>query len=350
MRRAIFSALVLAVCGAAGPAMADTPPSVWERAKDKEVAEAYDLHRIVERRLSRPRLRSDIDEADWRRVRTMLEQAGAERSKDVRLRLDLAKVNGYLKSYARAAEIYKGVLAENPQNPAIAEEVWISLAFACGHVGDHDCERKAYTEVLRRLTEEVFRGIPTLNLAETEMHLGNLKDAIEGYREALRIAGRGPSRDSAPLAVWGLAVALDRSGDHLGAEKEARFAFELEGNRQRPPPSIGLSGLLHNYPQRPDREDAVFFVPDYEIRYYDGLGAIALARAATSSHEALALWKLAETYFGAYVRGAENAKEKDRWLEHARARLAYVKSEREKAEKRASKEAPPPPANLEIVF
>jgi tetratricopeptide (TPR) repeat protein len=349
LRTCGFFVILTSFAFASTSAFADSPPSVWERAKDKDVGEAHDVHRIVERRLAALSIVARVrgSEGELLGVKAILENA-LKTNKHIILRLDLAKVHSALKEHKKAQEIYKEVLAEQP-NHASAEETWIRLAFACGHTGDHECERKAYIEVLRRMTEEVFRGIPTLNLAETEMHLGNLRDAIDGYREALRIAGRGPSRDSAPLAVWGLAVALDRSGDHLGAEKEARFAFELEGNRPHPPPSMGLSALLHNFPQSPLREDSVFFVPDYEIRYYDGLGAIALARSAGTAHDALRLWRLAESYFTGYVRGAEAAKEKDRWLEHAKARLAYAKAEREKAEKRAAREAPPAP-QLDVSF
>jgi tetratricopeptide (TPR) repeat protein len=178
-------------------------------------------------------------------------------------------------------------------------------------------------EVLRRATEELPRATPTLNLAETEMHLGNLKEAIEGYREALRIAGRMPTRETAPLAVWGLAVALDRSGDRVGAEREARFALQLEK-------SMGMRNLL--------RSTDVFFVPDYEVLWYEALGEGVRARDATTATEAVRHWRAAEKCLSDYVRDGERAK--DRWLDIARARLAAVKAEREKADKKRAKEKP----------
>ncbi len=151
-------------------------------------------------------------------ARSMLERYGAEKSSDPRLRFDLGQVYLQLMEYAKAAKVLKSVLAEHPDHPA-ADDGWVRLAFACGYMADHECEQKAYIQVLRRATDEIARATPTLNLAETEMHLGNLREAVEGYREALRIAGRVPTGETAPLAVWGLAVALDRSGDRLGAEK-----------------------------------------------------------------------------------------------------------------------------------
>ena len=313
-----LGALALGTLGAA-PARADTPPSVWDRAKDPSLSESYRVHVEVQRRLAQ-KDRFDVGDSQVRTVRALLERYNAEKSKDPRLRFDLGLVYLRLEEYAKSAKILASVLAEFPDHPA-AEDGWLRLAFACGHTGDHDCERKAYTQVLGQATDELSRATPTLNLAETEMHLGNLREAVEGYREALRLAGRVPSRETAPLAVWGLAVALDRSGDRLGAEKEARFARELER-------SMGVPNLL--------RTDGVFFVPAYEIHWYEGLGASAQAKQGATPVEIVRLWRAAEQSFTNYVRFAELAK--DRWLELAKLRLAAAKSERAKAEKKYGKE------------
>jgi tetratricopeptide (TPR) repeat protein len=321
-----FCLAIACVMSGAVPARADTPPSVWERVRDPDAAEGYDLHEAVQKRLVSTGTRRDVDESELLRVLAMLERAGAEHSKNPLLRFDLAFVYEGLRNHTRAAQVYKAAIAEFPDHPAV-ERAWLRLAFACGHLGDHVCERNAYLQVLRIETEEVFRATPTLNLAETQMHLGDLKDAVELYREALRIAGRvDPSRTTAPLATWGLAVALDRSGDRLGAEKEARFALEIER-------SMGMQRLLHT-------ED-VFFVPKYEIYWYDGLGSAARARVAPSARDAVTLWKAAETFFGEYVKAAEG--KNDRWLPIAKARLAQAKAERERAEKAAPREPVPEP-------
>jgi len=310
----------------AAPAQADSPPSVWDRAKDPAIAESYRLHVEVQRRLwSSTRTSVGVEDSQARAARALLERSNAATSKDPRLRFDLALVYLRLKDYDRAVRLLTSVLADAPEHPA-AEQGWRRLALACGHTGDRDCERKAYGEELRLETNEGERGTPTLNLAETEMHSGNLREAIEGYREALRIAGRVTSRELAPFAVWGLAVALDRSGDRIGAEKEARRARELER-------SMNVPNLLHD-------PDAAFFTPAYEIHWYDGLGAAAAARQATKPAEIVRLWRSSEQSFGSYVRFAEIAKEKDRWLELAKLRHAAAKAEREKAEKKYGKEPP----------
>jgi tetratricopeptide (TPR) repeat protein len=315
-------------------ARADTPPSVWERARDPGAAAAHDLHVAVQRWLSRP-ISESIGERDLLEVLARLERFArdhpADFAKSATLRFDLAFVHSAFKNYPRAAELYRAGIADFPNHPA-TEEAWFRLALACGHIGDHECERDAYTHVLRIQTEDARRVTATLNLAETYMHLGDLKEAIAGYRETLRLTGRLPSRETAVLATWGLAIALDRSGDRAGAEQNARFALELER-------SMGVQGLLRD-------RNTVFFEPEYEIFWYEGLGAIALARGATSAREALKHWLFAERSFEEFVRAA--ARRNDRWLPIARARLAQVSAERERAERAAGREPPPPGPDQDV--
>jgi tetratricopeptide (TPR) repeat protein len=331
-RAFVIAALAFAgACGAFGApaASADTPPSRWDRAKDPDVAGDYYRHIQARAWLgsiheARRQGRPDTADGLARMAVDALERRGAAASGDVRLRFDLGELYLVMANHQRSADVLRAALAQAPNHPA-AEEAWLDLAFACGHLGDHACEKKAYIEVLRRVSEDVQRATPTLNLAETEMHLGDLKEAIEGYREALRIAGRIHRRDTAPLAVWGLAVALDRSGDRAAAEKEARFAQDLESSML----GRGTMSILHS--------DAVFFVPAYELHYYDGLGAFARGKVAKTATEAARHFAKAESSFGQYVQAADAS---DRWLEMAKARLAASKVERERAEARAAREPP----------
>lgn len=330
--RTAIAALVVATFACFPAAVrADTVPSTWERARDPDGAEAYDLHRAVQQRLIRT-TRTEIDLGERARVLAMLQRAGAEQSKSPLLRFDLAEVYRLLDNHARAAEIYKAALAEFPDHPA-AEAAWIRLAFACGHLGDHECERTAYVAVLKLETEDVLRAVPTLNLAETHMYFGDLQEAIDGYRETLRLAGRVSMGETAPLATWGLAVALDRSGNQLDAEKEARFALELER-------SMGLKNLLR-------MREIVFFEPAYEIYWYEGLGAAAQAAAAASPRDAVSLWRFAEKSFSAYIEAA--TPKNDRWLPIAKARLSHIKAQRQRAEKAVGR-APARSADEEATF
>jgi tetratricopeptide (TPR) repeat protein len=327
MRPLAALALVALTCVSAS-ALADTPPSVWDRARDPKSADAYALHETVQQALLRltPQLRLDegLYQAVLDGVLARLKNNGAETSKSALLRYDLALVYEEKRDYPTAAKLYRAAIAEFPDHPATLH-AWGRLANACGHLGDNLCEKEAYRRQLELETEDDHRVVPTLNLAETMMHLGDLKEAIAGYREALRISSRLPPRETAPLATWGLAIALDRSGDRLEAEKEARFSIELQR-------SIGMSNLL-------DRADIVFFVPAYEVHWYKGLGAAAQARVAHSAREAAKLWARAEEHFAAYVEAGEP--QHDRWLAIAKAHLAQAKSERARVEKTVPREPPP---------
>src|SRR4051794_15424247 len=193
-------AIAIGVMSDARIAGADTPPSLWDRARQPSEGDRYRLHVEVQGRIAAATVAvenrfSAALEPQLLTVRSMLERAHAESSPDVRLRFDLGQVyvmlarNEDASFYRRAAEVLKPALEMAPDHPA-AEEAWGMLSEACGHFGDHACERRAYQKLLRDHTEEHEQGITTMNLAETEMHFGNLKEAIEGYRESLRIASR----------------------------------------------------------------------------------------------------------------------------------------------------------------
>ena len=101
-----------------------------------------------------------------------------------------------------------------------------------------------------------------------------------------------------------------------------------------------MNGLL--------RARGIYFYPEYEISWYDGVGAAALARKTNASPaDAARHWKVAEEAFANYVRGAERRGTEDRWLGLAKVRLAAAKAERERAEKRRGKLPPPPPVDDE---
>lgn len=329
MKRGLVASIGLLVACLASPAKADRTMTVWERVAEPELALAEQVHVEVQRRLAL-RGRFDLGEAQAMAARALLERYGAATSPDVRLRFDLGLVSFVLQDNQGARTWLAQALREAPDHP-MAEEAWLRLAFACGHLGDHECERASYVAVLRHVTEEPNRATPTLNLAETEMHLGNLREAIDTYREAVRLASRSGSRDTAPMAVWGLAVALDRSGDRTSAEREARFARELER-------SLGMRDIM--------RSTNVFFVPAYEVSWYEGLAAAADARTTRSADDAALLLRSAERSFAAYVRAAERAGG-DRWLALARVRLEAIRRELAEAERRSQRS--PRPARLPVA-
>jgi tetratricopeptide (TPR) repeat protein len=309
-------------------ALADGKSSVWDRAKDPAIGEASDLHVAVQRRLIpiHAAMADPLEQSLRLGVLAMLQAADAEHSKQSSLRFDLAYTYAQLDNWPRAAVVYKSALADFP-NDARAEDAWFELAIACGHTGDHECEWKAYQVVLARRTQEGDRMTPLLNLAETDMHNGDLHEAIAGYREVVRLAALyDQGRGTYPLAEWGLAVALDRAGEPTEGEKEARHAQEIATSLQAPQ-------LLQS--------KGVFFVPDYEVNWYLAITAGAMARTAQSPRVRLALWQESERFWVTWVTGA--IKTKDHWLPIAKTRLASAQLERQRAEAAVAKEPPPEP-------
>jgi tetratricopeptide (TPR) repeat protein len=335
-------ALVALVPGALAPgalafapdAFADTPPSRWETAKEPRARELYDVH-VQARRLivgdSRQEAGDEVaHERDLDRARILLEQAGAERSPDVRLRFDLGEVYHGLKRQERAIAVLRPALAEHPNHPAALEAMLI-LATAYAKLDRSAEERDAYRWYLARVTDDRARTNVLLNLAEAEMHLGNIDEAVLTYRETLQLTNELPNTPSVLetgiLAVWGLAVALDRSGDPYGALEQARLATRLDQEER-------LIGKGAN----------VFFVPEYERDWYLALAATVHAREEKKPREALKHWLNAEAHWDTYVtQGTRNG---DRWLAIARRHRDQVRVQRVAVEKRV---ATLPPEGREAI-
>jgi tetratricopeptide (TPR) repeat protein len=323
MKKWLFTAALMVL-----PSMAhaEGPPSRWERAKEPDKIEDYRLHKSAQRMFplieDMRRYRSELYERYVRDLVTSLDSWNAANSSDVRLRIDLGRALHEKKDHKRAITVLRSAIEMDPTHPMI-EDAWFVLALSCGSLGDHQCERDGYKKTLEIETEDVARMTPTLNLSEVEMHLGNLKESISLYQETLRLSARVGASYTNALAEWGLAVALDRAGEKPSAERAAKRAIEIST-------SIHRDNIL--------RDNGVYFYPDYEVLYYEGLGAVTLARGATSAHDAAIYWNLAERKFEQYIRGAEKTNPQDRFLGSAKARHAACKAEREKAEKKRAKE------------
>lgn len=343
MRLAAVLVTAAALLGLARTTHADTPPSVWQRAKDPNASAIYKLHVSDELALHQksgllPSSKFDIGEAVVQAARDRILRADPAVRNDPRIQFDLGAIYDRLLDYPKASLVLEKALEGAPDHPS-ATDAWHTLADACGHLGDSPCEKMAYTEILRRETEDLRRATPLLNLAEAEMHLGNLRDAIEGYREALRVSSKVPPGYTEvwlpALSVWGLAVALDRSGDRVTAEQQARFAMTLTGTTR-----VGHVASVSDIP-------GSYFYPAYEVLWYEGLGAASQARIEPDRDSALKLWNIAENRFTRYVEGGE--RNKDPWIPIAKARLASIMAARLQTEKRPA--SPKPRANDdEIVF
>src|SRR5206468_5204737 len=123
----------------------------------------------------------------------------------------------------------------------------------------------------------------------------DLSESIGDYKEAIQVATSLPNvieleDNTGVLAVWGLAVALDRFGDESGGAAQAKLAEQLD-------PSDRIIGHGAN----------VFFVPDYERLWYLGLGATERAKQAPTAREAAERWGIVEAIWSKYVQESERA-------------------------------------------
>ena len=307
--------IALASAGAflASPAnaRAETPPSVWDRAKDDDAAHRYAVHVNAMIAIEAAALGKYADsEVGVQRAQRILESAHAEHSPDPLLRIDLGSIYERLQQNKQAVALLTSALAMAPMHVE-AERAWNALAYAFARMDRPDSEIDAYEHYLALETDEESRASAVLNMAEAEMRRGNLRDAIVGYEDALRLAQdvrSGGGVQTYVLAIWGLAVAKDRNGDTTGAALEAQRAITHD-------PMLNLISDQKN----------VFFVPDYERFYYLGLGELALSAVADTARDRLDHMERAERRFTSYDRAALSD---DRWLSRVRQHLAFAKKRR----------------------
>ena len=334
-RRLGPAAIGLALVLGAAQAPGDTAPSRWERAKDPRVGDDWDLHvKVSEWLVPGPHERFVERHRRREAAEAWLEEAHAETRPDVRLRFDLGEVYEGLEHHVRAIEVLAPALAKEPDHPAAAA-AWLELASAYAHLDRSREEIGAYDAFLARTLSVEEKATVVSNRAEAQMRLGNLDDAIVGYRDAIALARTGRYLlISDVLARWGLAVALDRSGDPTGAAREAGLAAQLDQGQAGRWPAGSIIGNDFG------EGVVVFFVPDYEKFYYLGLGMVEHAKQTADPRGAAGLWGKAELLWAQYIAGAEawNASHKDRsdrWLSLARAHRA-------KAQKHMGAQTSPP--------
>ncbi len=337
-----------AVLGAAAPlAHAETPPSAWDMAKDPSQRDRWELHARVQRLLHPPAgeggLRFD-DELRIEAACAMLEEADAAHSPDVRLRFDLGIVYSELASRQRRNDLQQKVVdilasaldsvPPDPDDGAVTGALE-ALVYAYAKLDRPHEELQTWQRYIPRLVDDRVRATAMMNMGEAEMRLGRVDGALATFREVLRLCGELPNTPSVGstyvLALWDVAVALDRSGDPRGALETAAKASRVD-----------LGGRTGAYLIAKDPD--VFFVPDWERLWYLALGAAAEARDAQDARDAAALWASAERVLVEYVDRATAAGGHDPWLAIAKVRLERARAERQSADKRAAKLPARPPS------
>jgi tetratricopeptide (TPR) repeat protein len=346
---AIAVALLASLAASPHAVRADTPPGTWDLAKDPTERDRWALHVRVER-LLHPPLSDEVLPLDRRRdeelrleaARAMLEEAGAERSGDARLRFDLGVIYERLATllarddlHRRAVDILAPALDAAPDHPA-ATVALDALVYAYAKLDRPDDELATWRRYISRLSDDRARAGPMMNMGEAEMRLGRLDEAIGTFRNVLQIcltlSNTGARNSTYALTLWDLAVALDRAGDFRTAIDTAAQAKEL---RWREAASLGQVREVTGWTVIRDQE-SVFFVPDWEREWYLALGYAAAARDERDVRAIAALWAAAEEHWGVYVTRATAVRTDDRWLAIARLRLDHAHAERNNAEKRAA--------------
>jgi tetratricopeptide (TPR) repeat protein len=314
--RGSLAALALAATAALTPATAAAGGSVWDRARHPEselrrelVAEAQ-VHERKATQILFGRQR-DPDRADGSAhlaiAATLLEEAGAATSRDLFLRYRLASVYSLRQEPKKALALLESITRAEPPAPLRAT-AFADLAVTYAHLGRIDDEIRAYGEALRVQPVAHERSRLYANRAEAYMLRGDITAAVAGYRDALALLSADHMMfGTGPTTLWGLAVALDRSGDLDSGVDAVRVARAYDAKDKQ------LNG------------PGWFFLPEYDRHWYEALGHWQVARKAEALTSvrvdaygrALASW---DEYVAA-------ATADDRWLPLARVRRKQCEKE-----------------------
>ncbi|AUX48756.1 hypothetical protein SOCE26_102970 [Sorangium cellulosum] len=323
-------AALAAISASAAPATSAAAPTVWARALDPQADERAALLSQADgllvryERLRRSPLLERVEEIGplWlREARALYERAGAATSRDYAVRLRYASILEDLGDVQGAAAALEALLRTDPPAPARAA-AWHALAVAYARLGRYQDEIKAYDEALALEPHTSSRALLLANQAEAFMVLGDITAAVEGYRTALATLGSLDMFRYGVTTLWGLAVALDRSGDLEGALEHVRLARTYDRTDQQ----IRGSGW--------------FYVPPYDEAWYTALGHWTAARAAELGSARAESYLQAVAAWESYIAQAPPS---DHWLPLAKARRAQCEREREQTVKRLRKAAPAAP-------
>jgi len=330
-------------------ARADTPPSVWDFAKDPRERDLWALHVRIERLLHPPgspdalpgELRRE-GELRLEAAKAMLEEADAAHSPDVRLRFDLGNVYEELATLqhrndlqSKVIDVLAPALDRAPDHPA-ATQALESLVYAYAKMDRPREELATWRRLIPRLDDERARATPMMNMGEAEMRLGLVDEALATFREVLRICGDVPNTaqvgSTYVLTLWDLAVALDRTGD----PGTALDAMEAAGKASRMT-VIGSGGMQMTGGSLIAHDPEVFFVPDWEREWYLALQASVEARDAKDVRDAAANWMQAERHWDSYIEHAAKDGGRERFLAIARVRRSQAHTQRLATERAASR-------------
>ena len=328
-------------------------PNAWDIAKNPKLVDDFAVH-VTARRLlieADDIMRPDAGVGNLRgseglkdtmlaRARAMLTDAIKNGSTDPQLRFDLGEVLQQEKRSEAAADVLRDALTKFPAADG-AHTAWLTYAFANSRLDQPQEERRGYEEFLASEPNPNRRDIPLLNLAEANMRDHRLSEAIAGYRDVENLSTAilgGPT--TGVLAVWGLAIALDRQGDARGAAEQARIVSRMD-------PEIPLRLKR----QILDSDD-VYFVPSYEKFWYLALAQTEDAKQALTAEESVQKWGRTVVLWESYLEPAQTIEKPEAWNAVALRHLAAAENALKAAEIRlkAEPKTPKPADPLNIFY
>jgi tetratricopeptide (TPR) repeat protein len=310
------SVVVAAALLVSRPAVAQL--SIWDQARDPHLARAEHVLHGVERMLLRAQeaqFAPDMQADFTRSALAMLELAGGSELPDVRLRYLLGDllVDPAIGRYGEAARLLQRALREAPEHP-LAAQGWFDLAIAEAKLHKPKLEIDAYNHALERAWQPELRANIFMNRGESRMVLGHLQGALSDYRRGLQIAQRPALR---ALAYYGLGITLERSGDLPSALDAMHKANAIQVQTKFGMPGSALDS------------NGVFFVPSYDLFYYEALAWMAYARDARAPAKKVERLERAISYWKRYLAQAEP--DQQPWVEHAKLLLDSCRRQLAKA-------------------
>jgi tetratricopeptide (TPR) repeat protein len=302
--RTSIGAIALVLAALVTPSTASgAPPDAWDAARRPDAAAQAQVVDAAETLLDQAdvtrhdRVRHDLAAA----ARSMLDQIHAAEGNDPRAVFLLGHALHLLSDDTRAIQVLAPAVERWPEHPGNAQALFPDLAVAYARASMPKEEIHTYDMYLERQPAPHGRQIALSNRAESKLKLGDLEGAIRDYRASLEIDG------SEPLARYGLAVTLDRSGDLGHALEEAALADQ---NDRR----FHISRL---------EDGGVFFVPEYDRYWYYALREMARAYKSPRAVDRRDHYSNAVAWWQLFVSRALGD---DRWLPLAQARLKHCET------------------------
>jgi tetratricopeptide (TPR) repeat protein len=315
--RALLAAAFALLATHPGDARADGG-TIWARSRHPEaerrrelVLEAESLERKA---LLHAHRRGPRDElllnSDRVRAVILLREAGAATSSDLSLRFRLASLHGQLKQWDKAVPLLESIVRANPPAPLRAAAL-ADLGVAYSEVRRIEEAIAAYTEALRIQPIAHERARLLQNRAEGYMQLGDTSAAITGYRAGLALlsADYMLGSNAGSTMLWGLGVALDRTGDLDSGLDSIRIA------------------RIYDQEDRGLNSESWSYVPPYDQHWYEALGHWQVARKPdVLTSVRVHAYARALSSWDEWVQNA--AAHDDKWLPLAKVRLKQCEKER----------------------